>query len=300
MKSVKFKSNNITIAAHLFLPEGEVKNKPAIVVSHPGGAVKEQASGMYARRLAEKGFVTLAFDAAFHGESEGNPRGLENPWQRIEDIKSAVAYLATLEEVDPKNIGVLGICASGGYTLVATATDHNIKALATVSGVDIGDWYRKGSYGNQDPSIIQGMLDAAAADRISVAKGNEPGKFPIRFTEEQAKALGGIDYEGYLYYSTPIGECATQTNEMVFSNIENIAGFYSPHFAALISPRPVLMIAGSNAQTLWMTKEAYEKAKDPKELFLIDGATHVDLYYKEEYVSQAIPKLAAFFEKSLK
>lgn len=169
-----------------------------------------------------------------------------------------------------------------------------------MSGVDIGDWYRKGSYGNQDPAVIQGMLDMASKDRLSVVKGNEPGKFSIRFTEEQVKAIGGIDYEGYCYYSAPIGENPNQTNEMVLSSIENIAGFSSPQFAEMIAPRPVLMVAGSNAQTLWMTKEAYEKAKEPKELFLIDGATHVDLYYKEEYMSQALPKLAEFFKNILK
>lgn len=124
------------------------------------------------------------------------PRGFEDPSQRVEDIRSAVAYLVTLPEVDATKIGVLGICASGGYALVAAATDHNVKAVATVSGVDLGDWNRKGADGTQNPSVIQGMLDAAAADRISVSKGNPYGTFGIRFTEEQVRTLGGINYEG--------------------------------------------------------------------------------------------------------
>ena len=300
---VSFQSNNIKIAANLYYPENIVLNQKsaqAIVVSHPGGGVKEQTAGLYVKRLAEKGFVTLAFDAAYQGESEGMPRGLEDPTQRIEDIKSAVAFLGTLVEVDAAKIGVLGICASGGYSIVAAATDHNIKALATVSGVDLGDWNRKGSDGKQDPQVIQSMLDAAAADRIAVLNGNAPGTFGIRFTEEQAKALGGINYEGWEYYSTPRAEHPNQTNFMTWSSIERTVGFYSPHFAYLIAPRPVLMIAGSEAQTLWMTKEAYEKANEPKELFEIEGATHVALYDVDEYVSQAVSKLEGFFKANLK
>lgn len=302
MKSVKFKSNGITLAGNLYYPEGfQSGNKPiaAIVVSHPGAGVKEQTAGLYAKRLAEKGFITLTFDAAYQGESEGMPRGLEDPAQRVEDIRSAVAFLTTIKGIDATKIGVLGICASGGYSIVAAATDHTIKAIATVSGVDLGDWNRKGSDGKQDPQIIQSMLDAAAADRIATLNGNAPGTFGIRFTEEQAKALGGINYEGWEYYSTKRAEHPNQTNFMTWSSVERIAGFYSPHFAHLIAPRPVLMIAGTEAQTLWMTKDAYEKANEPKELFLIEGSTHVSLYDKEQYVTPAVIKLDAFFKSNL-
>ena len=300
-KQVSFLSNNIKIAATLYYPDIlDKKPLPAIVVSHPAGAVKEQTAGLYAKRLAEKGFITLTFDAAFQGESEGTPRGLEDPAQRVEDIRAAVAFLATVNEVDAKNIGVLGICASGGYSLVAVATDHNVKALATVSGVDLGDWYRKGSDGKQDPAVIQHLLDIAAADKIAIANGKAPGSMPIHpKTEEDAKAAGGMAYEGWKYYCTDEGYHPNAATFFVWSSIERVAGFYSPHFAKLIAPRPVLMIAGSEAQTLWMTKEAFDQSEGEKELFLIEGATHVDLYYKEEYVSQAIPKLNEFFKKNL-
>lgn len=302
-KQVSFQSNNIKIVANLYYPQNTTfagKFAQAIVVSHPGGGVKEQTAGLYAKRLAEKGFITLAFDAAYQGESEGMPRGFEDPTQRIEDIRSAVAFLGTLAEVDATKIGVLGICASGGYTLVAAAIDHNIKALATVSGVDLGDWFRKGAEGEQDPQIIQSMLDAAAADRIATLNGNAPGTFSVRVTEEQAKAVGGINYEGYEYYCTDRAHHPNQTDLMTWSSIGRIAGFYSPHFAYLIAPRPALMIAGSESQTLWMTQDAYNQANEPKELFLIKGATHVALYDKEEYVSQAVSKLDEFFKTSLK
>ena len=299
VKRVSFQSNNIKIAANLYYPDNMPANNKlaqAIVVSHPGGGVKEQTAGLYAKRLAEKGFITLAFDAAYQGESEGMPRGLEDPGQRTEDIRSAVAFLGTLAEVDATKIGVLGICASGGYALLAAATDHHVKALATVSGVDLGDWYRKGADGKQDPQVIQSMLDAAAADRTATLNGNAPGTFGIRFTEEQAKALGGINYEGWEYYSTKRAEHPNQTNAMTWNSIERIAGFYSPHIAHLIAPRPVLMIAGTEAQTLWMTKDAYEKTKEPKELFEIKGATHISLY---DDLSESLPKLEEFFRKSL-
>ncbi len=300
-KQVSFQSNNIKIAANLYYPDIlDKKPLPAIVVSHPAGGVKEQTAGLYAKRLAEKGFITLTFDAAYQGESEGTPRGLEDPAQRVEDIRAAVAFLATVNEVDAKNIGVLGICASGGYTLVAVATDHNVKALATVSGVDLGDWYRKGSDGKQDPKIIQHLLDVAAADKIAIAGGKAPGSMPIHpKTEADAKAVGGMAYEGWKYYCTNEGHHPNAATFFVWSSIERVAGFYSPHFAHLIAPRPVLMIAGSEAQTLWMTKEAFDQSEGEKELFLIEGATHVDLYYKEEYVSQAVPKLDEFFKKNL-
>ncbi|NIJ54578.1 alpha/beta hydrolase [Dyadobacter arcticus] len=298
-KKVSFESNSIKIAANLFYPAGFKqgdKPTPAIVVAHPAAGVKEQTAELYAKSLAEKGFITLAFDAAYQGESEGTSRGLEDPSQRVEDIRAAAGFLTTIKDVDAENIGVLGICASGGYSIVATATDHTIKALATVSGVDLGDWNRKGSDGKQDPKIIQGMLDAAAADRIAVLNGKAPGTFPIRPTPEEAKAAGSITYEGWEYYCTDRGQNPRQSNFTPLSSVERIASFYSPDFAYLIAPRPVLMIAGTDAQTLWMTKDAYEKANEPKELFLIEGETHVSLY---DHVSQSVPKLDEFFKKNL-
>ena len=127
---------------------------------------------MYARRLAERGFITLAFDPAYQGECEGEPRGLEDPSRRVEDIKAAVSFLSVRDQVAPNRVGALGICTSGGYVIPAIATDHRIKAVAAVSAVDTGREFRNGADGHQAPAIIHGMLDAAAAARTAEARGD--------------------------------------------------------------------------------------------------------------------------------
>lgn len=180
--NVTFPSAGIRLAGHLYIPDDEaVGPRPAIVVSR----VKEQTAGLYAQRLAEQGFVALAFDAAFQGE----PRGLEDPAHRVEDIKSAVSFLSTREEVAPDRIVALGVCASGGY--VFTATDHRIKAVGNLSAVDIARQFRDGADGTQDPAVIQSRLDAAAAARTAEARDDGVQTFPLYpDTAKQAQALG--------------------------------------------------------------------------------------------------------------
>src|ERR1700758_4433062 len=170
--NVSFESGGLKLAGHLYTPDPDTNSSlPAIVVGPPGSSVKEQAAGMYARRLAERGFITLAFDPAYQGESEGEPRGLEDPAHRIEDIKAAVSFLSVRGEVDAERIGALGICASGGYVIPASATDHRVKAVATVSAADLGRQFREGGDGQQDPAVILGVLHNAAAARSAEARG---------------------------------------------------------------------------------------------------------------------------------
>ncbi|MGX9884619.1 alpha/beta hydrolase [Streptomyces sp. NPDC002276] len=286
---VVFPSAGLKLAGHLYRPDGIPR--AAIVVGHPGTGVKEQASGLYARLLAERGFVTLAFDAAYQGESEGEPRGLEDPGQRVEDLKAAVSYLGALDGVDPERVGVLGICASGGYALAATATDPRVRAVATVSAVDISRQFRLGADGGQDPAVVQGLLAAAAE-----ARGADVERFPLfPATEEEARAGGPHAYEGWEYYCTPRAQHPRSAKSLTWSSVDRIAGFDAFSSLGLIAPRPVLFIAGRAAVTSWMSVEAYQKAYGVKELAWIEGASHVDLYDRDEYVTPAVEKLSGFF-----
>ncbi|MBK3567724.1 alpha/beta hydrolase [Streptomyces sp. MBT62] len=286
---VVFPSAGLKLAGHLYRPDGVPQG--AIVVGHPGGGVKEQAAGLYARRLAERGFVTLTFDAAYQGESEGEPRGLEDPGQRVEDLKAAVSFLGSLDGVDPDRIGVLGICASGGYALAAAATDPRIRAVATVSAVDISRQFRLGADGGQDPAVVRGLLAAAAE-----ARGTGVERFPLfPATEEEARAGGPHVHEGWEYYCTPRARHPRSAKSLTWSSVDRIAGFDAFSSLGLVAPRPVLLIAGRAAVTSWMSVEAYQKAYGDKELVWVEGASHVDLYDRDEYVTPAVEKLSGFF-----
>jgi hypothetical protein len=299
---VTFDSAGITLAGHLYRPDSAADGpRPGVVVGHPGSGVKEQAAGLYASRLAERGFVTLAFDAAYQGESGGQPRGLEDPAHRIEDLKAAVSYLATRPEADPDRIGALGICASGGYVLPATGSDHRIRTVATVSAVDIARQFRLGADGTQDPAVFQSMLDAAANARTVAARGEKPPVLTLfPDTIEQARAVGGEHgADGFEYYRTPRAQHPRSASFIDWTSIDKLATFDAFALIPLIGQRPLLMIAGSRAVTSWMSVEAFQKAVGPKEVHWIEGASHVDLYDKEQYVGPAADKLAGFFADNL-
>ena len=298
---ITFPSNGFQLAAHLYTPDSQDGPRPALVVGHPGTGVKEQASGLYARRLAEQGFVTLAYDAAYQGQSEGEPRGLEDPAQRVEDIKAAVSFLTTRDEVDPERIGVLGVCASGGYAMAAAAGDHRVRAVGTVSPVDVARQFRLGADGTQDPAVFQGMLDAAAAARTAEARGAGVQTFQLfPDTVEQARALGGEHgVEGFEYYCTDRAQHPRSAKHLPWASVDRLASFDAFRFAGLIAPRPLLMVVGRRAVTSWMAVEAFQQAGGPKELHWIEGASHVDLYDREPHVSAAVERLTAFYRTHL-
>jgi len=299
---VSFDSAGLRIAGHLYSPDDAAEGpRPAVVVGHPASGVKEQAAGLYAERLAERGFIALAFDAAYQGESEGTPRGLEDPAQRVEDIKSAVSYLAARPEVDAEHIGALGICASGGYVVAAAATEHRIRGVATLSATDIGRYFRDGANGTQDPSVIREMLDDAAAARTAEAAGEGVRTFKIfPATAEEARALGGQHgFEGFDYYCTGRAQHRRSTKEMPWKSVDQIASFDAFRFIEMIAPRPLLMIVGTEAVTNHMTTEALAAAGEPKQLQWIEGATHVDLYDRNGYVADALAHLDKFFHAEL-
>lgn len=296
-----FDSAGLHIAAHLHAPDDDPAGpRPAIVVGHPGGGVKEQTAGLYAARLAKRGFLALAFDAAFQGESQGLPRGLEDPAQRVEDVKAAVSYLATRDDVDAARIGALGICASGGYVVAAAATDHRIRAVATVSATDIGRQFREGADGTQDPAILAGMLRQAAAARTAEARGEGVrtlNLFPA--TADDARALGEHVFEGYEYYCTPRGQHPRSTKQCPYKSVDMVSGYDPFRFIGMIAPRPLLMIVGTRAATKRHSTDALAAAGAPKRLHWIDGASHVDLYDRDAPLAEASAQLDAFFHTSL-
>ncbi|MFD0022842.1 alpha/beta hydrolase [Streptomyces sp. NPDC058382] len=295
---VTFTSAGTTLAGHLYTP-GTATGGPmaAVVVGHPGSGVKEQTAGAYARQLADAGFAALAFDAAHQGESGGTPRGVEDPAQRVEDFKAAVSYLTTRPDIDSERIGALGICASGGYVIPAAVADHRIRAVATVSAVDLGLNFRLGPDGAQDPAVIRTLLDAAAAARTAEAAGEPLRMMPLRTSEEEARAGGRYAYEGWEYYSTERGRHPRQADEFTLPSIDKIVNFDAFHLVGLLAPRPLLMVAGDEAATAWMSEDAISKANEPKRLHWVEGASHIDLY--DRYVPQVTTELVPFFTRHL-
>ncbi|GAA3189163.1 alpha/beta hydrolase [Streptomyces virens] len=289
---VTFLSSGLTLAGILFLPDTPTAGRlAAVVVSHPGGGVKEQTASVYAERLAREGFAALAFDAAYQGESEGEPRGLEDPFQRAEDIKSAVSFLTTRDEIDPDRIGALGICASGGYVPYAAQTDVRIKAVATVNATDMGSVMRDGLGRTQDPQLLRAMLESAAAARTAEARGEA--------VPRQEWITEAVDAETYAYYRTPRGHHPRAVRPWPVRSLDRIIQYDSYASIHLIAPRPLLMIVGSDANTAYFSREAVARAAGPKELFVVEGATHISLYDKDEHVTPAVARLGAFYTTHL-
>ena len=300
---VTFPSAGLKLAAHLYAPDNEDgMPRPALVVGPSSSGVKEQASGLYAERLSREGFVALAFDPAFQGESAGEPRGLEDATHRTEDFKAAVSYLTTRRDVvDSERIGALGICGSGGYALAAAPGDHRIKAVGTVAAADVPRHFRYGGDGTQDPKVFEGMLAAAAAARTAEARGQGSQTFPLfPATAEEAYARGGeYGREGFEYYCTPRGQHSRSAKHLPWISVDRMTFFDAFQAVDLIAPRPVLLIVGSRAVTSWMSVDACQRAREPKELHWIDGASHVDLYDKNEFVTPAVAKLTEFYNTNL-
>ncbi len=294
---------NIKLVAEVYKPAdfNPAKKYPAIVVVHPAGGVKEQVAGLYAQKLAELGFITVAYDSAYQGESEGEPRFLENPSSRVDDVYSSVDYLTMLPYVDPNRIGALGICAGGGYAVHATETDMRIQAVATVSAFDLGRARRQGFGDTLSLEQQQAKLKDAAVQRNKELHG-EPVKYNHYVPDSLAEigSNASLSYkQGYEYYRTDIAKHPRSQNKYIFSNYAQQAAFTAFDRPELISPRPVLFIVGSNADSAYFSKDAFDKAREPKEYMVVDGATHIDMYYKTQYVEQAVKRLGEFYKKSL-
>lgn len=303
-RKVVFKKYNLHLAGLLFLPAffEAGKTYPALVVTHPGGGVKEQCSSLYAWHLTQAGYLTLAFDAAHQGESEGLPRCLEDPASRVEDIRAAVDYLTTLAYVDDQKIGALGICAGAGYTLSAIQTEARIKAAAGISAWDVGHSAKNGFPGVKIENFMQKLLHEVATARTSEARGAAPVycSYVPHSESEIDENTSTIQREACEYYRTPRCRYPTSINKYLMASNDKLAAFDAFAHLDTVSPRPVLLIVGSKADTVYFSDAAYARAREPKEIYRIEGATHVDLYDKPHFVNLAAQKLAAFFGQYLR
>ncbi|WP_303751257.1 alpha/beta hydrolase [Staphylococcus aureus] len=300
MKKVNFKSNNLNVVANMYFPENFDENNqyPAIVVNHPAGGVKEQTAGLYAERLATLGYVTMAYDASYQGESEGQPHNLENPSSRVEDVRAAVDYFNTLDFIDDSRIGALGICAGGGYTIKAAQTEKRIKAVVGISAADIGQNFRKGWTGNQDEKDINPLLEQVAEQRKAEANG-APQKLVGFVPEEPTEDMDQETKDGWEYYRTPRAQHERSINQFPFISFDRIIEFTAFDLVDKLLTQPVLFIAGSEAGTLWQSKNAYERALEPKDIHIVEGANHFDMYDKEPFVTEAVEKMNSFYGQYL-
>lgn len=299
---VKYKLNGIDIAANVYTPANydPEKKYPAVVVAHPNGGIKEQTAGLYAQRLAEAGYITIAADASYQGASGGEPRHTDKPQFRTEDIHGMADYIAGYAGVDPARLGALGICGGGGYTLKAAQSDKRFKAVATLSMFNSGEVRRNGFQKSQLNTIEQRLKQASDARAQEAAGGEIKYSGVASITNEEiAKTPTDLYREGFEYYYRTHAH-PNSTFLYTTSSLMDLMTWDATDGIELID-QPLLMMAGSKADTKYMTDEAFPMAKNAKkELFLIDGATHIQTYWKKEYVAQAVDKLINFYGKNLK
>lgn len=302
-KQVKFKNRyGITLSADLYIPKNNSAiHLPAIAISGPFGAVKEQASGLYAQTLAEFGFVTLAFDPSYTGQSGGNPRSVASPDINTEDFSAAVDFLGIQKFVDKNRIGVIGICGFGGMALNAAAVDKRIKAVATTSMYDMSRVMSKGYYDKMTPDERTQILEQLGRQRFEDAKNGVPAlanrNLPEKLTGNEPQFV--VDY--FNYYRTPRGFHSRSLNSNGAWSATNALSFMNMPLMSYIkeiSPRPILIIAGENAHSRYFSEDAYNLAAEPKELYIVPNAVHVDLYDKADFIP--FEKMQKFFMENLK
>ncbi len=296
-------SNNQTIAmaAVINFPAGfdESRTYPTIIVSHPGGGVKEQTAGTYARKLAEQGFVAIAYDASYQGESGGQPRQLENPYIRTEDVSAVLDYLTTLPYVDQDRIGAMGICAGAGYTANAAIQDRRIKAIGTVSAVNIGSMFRNGWENNVRSIDALPYVEAGSNARTADASGAAVATMPLAPMKE-ADAPNEELRQAWEYYHTPRAEYPTAPGYATLRSLNQIITYDAYHMADVYLTQPIQIVAGSVAGSKWMSDDLFARAASTDKSFhIVEGANHMDLYDGQKYVDEAVSVLAPFFTAKL-
>ncbi|MEP0924862.1 alpha/beta hydrolase [Leptolyngbya sp. ST-U4] len=305
MQRVTFRNQyNMQAVGNLFIPKDldQNTNHPTIIVGHPMGAVKEQSSNLYAQKLAEQGFITLSLDLSFWGKSEGQPRNVVAPDIYAEDFSAAVDFLGTQSLVDRDRIGVLGICGSGSFVISAAKIDPRMKAIATVSMYDMGAANRNGLRHSATLEQRQQAIAAAAEQRYAEFTGGET-QYTSGTVHELNENSTAIEREFYDFYRTPRGEYTPEgsspqltTHPTLTSNVKFL-NFYPFNDIETISPRPMLFITGDNAHSREFSEDAYQRAAEPKELYIVPNAGHVDLYDRVNLIPW--DKLASFFNQHL-
>ncbi|MGB3104966.1 alpha/beta hydrolase [Sphingobacterium siyangense] len=305
MSQQKISINNgngqgITLSAIINFPEGFDENKKyaVVVVSHPGGGVKEQASGLYAKKLAEKGLIAIAYDASYQGESTGEPRQLENPYIRTEDVSAVIDYLTTLSYVDAEKIGAMGICAGAGYTANAAINDHRIKAVGMVSAVNIGSMFRNGWENNvKDADAMPYLLAGASARTNDAKEGSQI--MPLAPMKEEDAPNEELR-EAWEYYHTDRCQYPTAPGWATLRSLTQIITYDAYNKAEAFFTQPLLAIVGSVAGSAWMSDDLLKiAATSDKTKYVIEGANHMSLYDRENYVNEAISQLVPFFSEKL-
>lgn len=290
-----------TIAAVIHLPAGldTGATHPAVVVSPSGGGVKEQTAGLYASKLAANGLVAIAYDASFQGESTGMPRQLENPHLRTEDISAVIDFVIRLPYVETHRIGAMGICVGAGYSVNAAINDPRIKAVGTVSMVNIGHNFRNGWDGSVADADAAHMLAQGAKARIRDASGEGSERYLLAPRRKQ-DAQNREQEDEWEYYHTPRGQHPNAPGFMTARSLTQIITYDAFHKAEVYLTQPLLLISGSEDGARWMTDEAHDRAASrDKALYVVDGANHMDLYDRQPYVDDVVSQLAPFFADRL-
>jgi len=305
MQKVTFKNQyNMQVAGTLFIPKTLNQNAlhPAIIVGHPMGAVKEQSANLYAQKLADQGFVTLSLDLSFWGESEGQPRNVVSPDIYAEDFSAAVDFLGTRPFVDRNRIGGLGICGSGSFVISAAKIDPRLKVIATVSMYDMGAVSRNGLRHSTTLEQRKKAIAEAAEQRYAEFTGGDT-KYTSGTVHELNENSTAIEREFYDFYRTPRGEYTPigsspklTTHPTLTSNVKFL-NFYPFDDIETISPRPMLFITGDNAHSREFSEDAYKRAAEPKDLYIVPNAGHVDLYDRVKLIPW--DKLQSFFTTHL-
>ena len=301
---VSYEVGGLRVSANVYTPKGYTKDGryAAVVVSHPNGGVKEQVSGMFAQKLAEAGYVAIACDARYQGQSAGQPRGNDIPTNRIEDIRGMIDFISQYPGVDKERIGAFGVCGGGGYTVAAAQSDRRIKAVAALSMFNTGRVRRNGYADSQLATVQERLAKAAEARQQWVETGQVvyPPKQAIP-TEEQLKAMPFDLYrEGIFYYGTSKYRHENDGASAPVQCMLDLMMWDATDRMTLID-QPLLLMTGEISDSKYMTEEAMEKATGTsrKEMYVVPGASHIKTYYVPEYVEQERQKLVEFFKKYL-